>query len=217
MLPINVFIHFSTKMSCLSQIESKESMFLIFLFAGTLLSPVTSGTESSVSLTETTLPSIVNNQGDDGTLECHKICGCDRAYIYDETKKECVLDNSYILQTTLARSSEDRSVTNYNQDHDMANDEGMAKQIFIEAEKFFRSIIISALLFAGCASICVLSASFYCCHINYSDRKMERELKALAKKLNTKYHSKKSIRRSPLEPIEESCNVVVEDAGVFVV
>lgn len=46
---------------------------------------------------------------------------------------------------------------------------------------------------------------------------MKSNVKKLAKKLNTDYKTKKPLVKPPLAPASQTCNVIVEDAGVFVV
>ncbi|KAG6446903.1 hypothetical protein O3G_MSEX004652 [Manduca sexta] len=145
-------------------------------------------------------------------LECYEICGCDPAYIYNETLKECVLNMEYMIKA-LAQTSVEKSGHKYEAaDHDIANDDGMAKNIRIEAEKIFQGIIISVIIFMVCASICIVTACVYCCHINYSDRQLKNNVKGVAKKLKKNYNPTRTVPRSKSLPKEESCNVLVGEA-----
>ncbi|XP_052749653.1 uncharacterized protein LOC113515856 isoform X2 [Galleria mellonella] len=142
-------------------------------------------------------------------VDCNEKCGCDRAYYYNKTSEECVLDVKYLMRTIM---------TTYDStDHDSATENGMTKNIQIEAEKVFKGIIVSAIIFISFASICVLTACLYCIRISYTDRKLKNDVKALAKKLHRDKKTKKSIMKTPQTPESQSCNVIVESAGVFVV
>ncbi|XP_052749654.1 uncharacterized protein LOC113515856 isoform X3 [Galleria mellonella] len=131
-------------------------------------------------------------------VDCNEKCGCDRAYYYNKTSEECVLDVKYLMRTIM---------TTYDS----------TENIQIEAEKVFKGIIVSAIIFISFASICVLTACLYCIRISYTDRKLKNDVKALAKKLHRDKKTKKSIMKTPQTPESQSCNVIVESAGVFVV
>ncbi|KAF9408130.1 hypothetical protein HW555_012104 [Spodoptera exigua] len=141
---------------------------------------------------------------------CHVKCGCEDMYFYDSATDRCLINFTRVFR---------KVVTNYeNLDVNNLPDDEMAKLLYIESQKIFKGIMISVFLFILCAAICVISACIYCCRINYTDRRLKHNVKALAKKLNTDYKTKKpSGKRPPARPLSQSCNVVVEDAGVFVV
>ncbi|XP_059061690.1 uncharacterized protein LOC131854587 [Achroia grisella] len=162
---------------------------------------------------------IVDATGNDGCgvdgdclstpIDCGEKCGCDRAYYYNSTSKQCVLDVKYLMQTIITKYD--------SKEQDSTIDNGMTRNIKVEAERVFKGIIVSALIFISCASVCVVTACFYCVRINYTDRKLKSDVKALAKKLNRNKKSKKSIVKPPQSPESQSCNVIVESAGVYVV
>ncbi|CAH1634908.1 unnamed protein product [Spodoptera littoralis] len=140
---------------------------------------------------------------------CHEKCGCEEMYFYDSATSRCLINFTRVFK---------KVVTNYeNLDGNNLPDDEMAKLLYIESQKIFQGIMISVFLFIVCAAICVISACIYCCRINYTDRSLKSNVKALAKKLNTDYKTKKPVKRPPCPPASQSCNVVVEDAGVFVV
>ncbi|XP_075982221.1 uncharacterized protein LOC142980621 [Anticarsia gemmatalis] len=142
---------------------------------------------------------------------CDPKCGCDGIYIYDEVKADCVVNLPKLMKTV---------EKNYDSQDDEAilAEEGMARSIYIEGQQLFRGIMIAVMFFMTCAAICVLSACIYCCRIDYTDRKLRNEVKALAKKMHRKYDPpKQSLKPKAPEPKSQNCNVFVEEAGVFVV
>ncbi|KAJ0172689.1 hypothetical protein K1T71_011828 [Dendrolimus kikuchii] len=160
----------------------------------------------SVNLTEKCIECIkeVLNQ-----TKCQESCSC------NGTNKEETSTKLDIDQLIVKNLGKIKTLVEVTQDHDIMNDEGMAKRLRLEADKIFKGIIISLILFMTCASICFITACIYCCRMSYQDRKLKSDIKALAKKLKRNYHTKKP-NREPLPAISESCNVVVADAGVFV-
>ncbi|XP_035442992.2 uncharacterized protein LOC118271155 isoform X1 [Spodoptera frugiperda] len=155
---------------------------------------------------------------EDGILEihvslspktCHEKCGCEEMYFYDAATDRCLINFTRVFK---------KVVTNYeNLDSNNLPDDEMAKQLYIESQKIFQGIMVSVFLFIVCAAVCVISACIYCCRINYTDRSLKSNVKKLAKKLNTDYKTKKPLVKPPLAPASQTCNVIVEDAGVFVV
>ncbi|XP_026330816.1 uncharacterized protein LOC113238233 [Hyposmocoma kahamanoa] len=127
--------------------------------------------------------------------DCKEICGCDKIYIYNKTTDECVLNVQYFTSVTEKYHTEEK--------------------IRKESEKVFGGILMSAILFVSCASLCAVTACIYCCRIHYMDVRLHNDVKALARKLDRDGKLKKS-QKKPLPPVAESCNVIVEDAGVFV-
>ncbi|XP_049878785.1 uncharacterized protein LOC126375729 [Pectinophora gossypiella] len=130
------------------------------------------------------------------TVDCKEKCGCDRLYYYNDTTNECELNYDYLRQLVLEKFDTQEKIRS-------------------SAEKVFGGIIISVILFVTCASLCVLSACIYCFRVNYTDRRLRGDVKALANKLNRDGKLQKP-KKTPTAPVAESCNVVVEDAGVFV-
>ncbi|KAH9641510.1 hypothetical protein HF086_017846 [Spodoptera exigua] len=122
---------------------------------------------------------------------CHVKCGCEDMYFYDSATDRCLINFTRVFR---------KVVTNYeNLDVNNLPDDEMAKLLYIESQNIFKGIMISVFLFI-------------------LDRRLKHNVKALAKKLNTDYKTKKpSGKRPPARPLSQSCNVVVEDAGVFVV
>ncbi|XP_072945426.1 uncharacterized protein [Epargyreus clarus] len=86
-----------------------------------------------------------------------------------------------------------------------------------EVATVFRGVIVAVILFGVCACLCVVTACIYCCRINITDNRLKNDVEALAEKLKRDCKFKKSMKKSPREPVSESCNIIVEDAGVFVV
>ncbi|KAM3966102.1 uncharacterized protein ACR2FA_012975 isoform 2-T2 [Aphomia sociella] len=133
-----------------------------------------------------------------GPIDCNDKCGCDKAYYYNETTKECVLDVKFLMRTV---------ITKYNPE----------EIIKVEAEKVFKGIMVSAIIVISCASLCIFTSCFYCVRINYKDRVLKGDVKALAKKLNRTQKSKKSVVKPPEKPESQSCNIIVGSAGLYVV
>ncbi|CAK1554511.1 unnamed protein product [Leptosia nina] len=107
--------------------------------------------------------------------ECDEKCGCDTfsmVYFYNETTQECEMNIKRFLQTLQER------------------DDTQAKIIY-EAEHVFQRIILSVIIVAACSVLCVLSACFYCCRINYTDNRLKNEVDALAAKLKRETRYKK--------------------------
>ncbi|XP_011565596.2 uncharacterized protein LOC105395340 isoform X1 [Plutella xylostella] len=128
--------------------------------------------------------------------DCTEKCGCDRAYIYNETTNECKVNFKYIMSITIEK---------YNNQ----------EKIRQEAERIFKGITISAIFIICCAATCALTACTYCCRINYADYKLKSDVDALTKKIGRDKQRKPD--KTKIKPEAESCNVIVEDAGVFVV
>ncbi|XP_013195465.1 uncharacterized protein LOC106138742 isoform X2 [Amyelois transitella] len=141
------------------------------------------------------------------SVNCSSKCGCDEAYYYNETIKQCVLNVKHLMKA---------EITIYDPvDPSAANDNSMAAHIRRYADKVFRGISVAVALFGACALVCVISACTYCCRINYTDRSLKGDVKALSKKLQRDHKIQKPAK-VPRKAEAESCNVVVEDAGVFV-
>lgn len=154
----------------------------------------------SAELTTTSVTEVPN---------CDPKCGCDGYYIFDEVKNDCVLNLANLMKSEIIKY--DARTDELNLGHNR-----MAKAIYEEGQKIFRGILISVILFLTCAAICVLSACLYCCRINYSDRQLKREVKSLAKQMHKKCPKTKT-KPQETDPKSQSCNVIVEGAGVFVV
>ncbi|KAL4717008.1 hypothetical protein ACJJTC_001869 [Scirpophaga incertulas] len=164
----------------------------------------------SVSAASGTVNSdVVMEMDTSNIMNCHKICGCDRfaAYYYNETSGECLVSFRHLMIAV---------ITKYEMEG-YKYAQGMAKKIEMEADRTFNAMLISVLIFITCCAICVVSACFYCCRINYSDYILKRDIKALAKKVDRTHTLKKPIKKKHHEPFAQSCNIVCEDAGVFVV
>ncbi|XP_023941444.2 uncharacterized protein LOC112048217 [Bicyclus anynana] len=133
--------------------------------------------------------------------ECDNRCGCDSSaavLFYNETLGECVVDVKRLLQSLQER---------YN----------IQEKLRLEVMKVFQGITIAVILFMTCAGLCVCTACIYCIRINYIDNRMKSDIDALAAKLKRDLRLKKSIKRPSPQQKAESCNIIVEDAGVFVV
>ncbi|XP_038218996.1 uncharacterized protein LOC119837475 [Zerene cesonia] len=132
--------------------------------------------------------------------ECNKKCGCDiysAVLYYNETTKECDINVKLLLETLTEKYNTQESVIS-------------------EANRVFNHVILSVIIFAACAGICVCSACFYCCHINYMDNRLKKDVDALAAKLKRENRYKKLPRKSPPQS-GESCNIIVDNAGVYCV
>ncbi|KAL0879420.1 hypothetical protein ABMA27_003172 [Loxostege sticticalis] len=151
--------------------------------------------------------------------DCHEICGCDRsglmAIYYNETTKSCVVSFKHLMIAEIKIYGAD----------DEEDDEGstitggtMSNKIRIEAEKIFNTILISAVFFISCCAVCVISACCYCCRMTYTDYRLKSDVKALAKKLNRDGKLKRLCsRKQPQTQANQSCNIMCEEAGIFVV
>ncbi|XP_026724815.1 uncharacterized protein LOC113491840 isoform X2 [Trichoplusia ni] len=135
----------------------------------------------------------------DESLECGSKCGCNQMYVYDPVGDRCLINFDKVMRKIEIPYPK-------------------PQQIFIEGEEIFKGIMVSVLLFMVCAGVCIVTACVYCCRINYTDRRLKSDVKALANKLKKNYNSKKiPKKRMPTPPEAESCNVVVEPAGLYVV
>ncbi|XP_028161929.1 uncharacterized protein LOC135081196 isoform X2 [Ostrinia nubilalis] len=149
------------------------------------------------------------------STDCHEICGCDRAIQYNETTKTCVVSFRHLMIAEIKiydsqdKDSEDGGT--------IAGGGTMSNKIRLESEKIFNSIMISVILFITCCAVCVVAACCYCCRISYSDYALKKDVKALANKLNRDGKLRKISRKQPQTQANQSCNIVCEDAGVFVV
>ncbi|RVE52224.1 hypothetical protein evm_003143 [Chilo suppressalis] len=146
-------------------------------------------------------------------MNCHEKCGCDRfaAYHYNETTGMCVLTFKHLMIPKV------KVYVEYDP-RDVENEHQLSKAIRVEAEKIFKTILISVVIFITCCAICVISACLYCCRITYIDYLLNKDIKVLARKLKRNETIKKGPKRPKLpNPVGESCNIVCEDAGVFVV
>ncbi|XP_047998484.1 uncharacterized protein LOC125235898 isoform X1 [Leguminivora glycinivorella] len=171
------------------------------------------------SLTSAELPTTENKSktcmdiGDCITIdtECKEKCGCDKIIptTFNTTTQECVI-NIHLLFTSLRQK--------YNtEDNDIPPEEDdLATKIRAEADRIFNGVIVSAFLFIACASACTVTACIYCCRINYTDYQLKKSIKVLAKKMGKKSQMKKPVK-VPTEQVAQSCNVIVEDAGIFCV
>ncbi|XP_045504681.1 uncharacterized protein LOC123701303 isoform X1 [Colias croceus] len=133
--------------------------------------------------------------------ECNKKCGCDvysAVLYYNETTKECDINVKLLLETLTEKYNTQESVIS-------------------EANRVFNHIILSVIIFAACAGICVCSACFYCCHINYMDNRLKKDVDALAAKLKRENRYKKMPHRPAPPQSGESCNIIVDNAGVYCV
>ncbi|XP_073954279.1 uncharacterized protein isoform X2 [Choristoneura fumiferana] len=132
--------------------------------------------------------------------DCKAQCGCDKTIptFYDNGTQKCVINIKLLILSL----------------NEKYNTEG---KLQAEADKIFQGIIIAAFLFITCASICVFTACIYCCRINYTDYLLKKSIKELTKKVGAKPRLDKPAVKPTTKPISESCNVVVQDAGVFCV
>ncbi|XP_032522916.2 uncharacterized protein LOC116774325 [Danaus plexippus] len=131
---------------------------------------------------------------------CNNVCGCDSAsavLFYNETLGECVVNVKKLLNSLTER---------YN----------TQEKIHTEVNKVFQGVMISVILFVICASVCAFTACVYCCRINYTDRRLQNDVEALASKLKRECRLR-TIKKTPTKPAEESCNIVVADADIYVV
>ncbi|XP_050355736.1 uncharacterized protein LOC126776915 [Nymphalis io] len=171
-------------------------MFILLLFSFCLLSHTFA--ESS-SLDNSTAE--CGELGDCITINCNNKCGCDSSsavLFYNETLNECVVNVKKLLQTLTEKYN--------NQD-----------RIRLSVENVFQGIMFSAILFGSCASICAITACIYCFRINYMDTRLKNDVEALAVKLKRECRFKNMSSKQPTQPASESCNIIVEEAGVFVV
>ncbi|CAG9571803.1 unnamed protein product [Danaus chrysippus] len=90
------------------------------------------------------------------------------------------------------------------------------QKILTEVNKVFQGVMVSVILFVLCASVCAFTACVYCCRINYTDRRLQSDVEALASKLKRECRLR-TIKKTPTKPAEESCNIVVADADIYVV
>ncbi|XP_068623180.1 uncharacterized protein [Battus philenor] len=129
-----------------------------------------------------------------------QIDGCNNTigFFYNETVHDCVMNIKLLLQSLTEKyDTQDK--------------------IRLEILSVFQGVIISVILFVSCATICVLGSCIYCCRINYIDYRLKSDVEALASKLKRDCNLKKPKVKMTTEPKSESCNIVVEDAGVYVV
>ncbi|XP_045539396.1 uncharacterized protein LOC106720842 [Papilio machaon] len=125
-------------------------------------------------------------------------CNNTIGFFYNDTTQECVVNIKLLLQTlTTKYDTQDK--------------------IRLEVLKVFQGVIVSVILFVTCSSICVLGACIYCCRINYTDYRLKKDVEALAAKLKRDCNLKRKTIKRPIQPVSESCNIVVEGAGVYVV
>ncbi|XP_063538092.1 uncharacterized protein LOC134747398, partial [Cydia strobilella] len=161
----------------------------LFFFAAAELSPA----ESNITT--------CNDVGDCLSIgtDCKEKCGCDKDIptSFNKTTQECTV-NVQLLILSLKEK--------YNTE----------AKIRAEADRIFNGIIVAVFLFIACASVCTLTACIYCCRINYTDYQLKKSIKVLAKKMGKKSQMKKPAK-VPTEQVAESCNVIVEDAGIFCV
>ncbi|CAH2055815.1 unnamed protein product, partial [Iphiclides podalirius] len=127
-------------------------------------------------------------------IECNNIVGS----FYNDTMHECVINMKLLLKNLTSK-------------YDVQD------KVRLEVQKVFQGVIISVILFVSCASVCVFAACIYCCRINYEDYRLKNDVEALAAKLKRDCNLKKPRMKTPKEPASESCNIVVEGAGVYVV
>ncbi|KAJ8705966.1 hypothetical protein PYW07_010743 [Mythimna separata] len=161
------------------QIIVTEKIFCIMLmFVVFILHPITCMTVAEAMIDAPT---------EDSVQQLCEICGCEGMYVYDTVENRCVISYMKVM----------RGITVVYVNN---------KYTYNEDDELFKGILISAILFMACASICVISACVYCCRINYTDRIMENQIKDLAKKL----------KRDSKSAMSESCSVYVDPAGVFV-
>ncbi|XP_045453394.1 uncharacterized protein LOC123662623 [Melitaea cinxia] len=135
------------------------------------------------------------------TQKCEDKCGCDSSaavLFYNETLGECVVNVKELLRSLTKK---------YN------NEEKIEKEV----HKVFQGILFAAILFASCAALCVFSACIYCCRINYMDTRLKNDVDALALKMKRDFRLKRCSTKKPRDPASESCNIIVEGAGVYVV
>ncbi|CAK1589122.1 unnamed protein product [Parnassius mnemosyne] len=126
--------------------------------------------------------------------------GCNNTVgsFYNDTIHDCVINIKLLLQTLTAKyDTQDK--------------------IRLEIDSVFQGVIISVILFISSASVCFLGACIYCCRINYVDYRLKKDVEALALKLKRDCNFKKPRVNAPTKPLSESCNVIVEGAGIYVV
>ncbi|XP_063622680.1 uncharacterized protein LOC134794812 [Cydia splendana] len=142
-----------------------------------------------------------NDVGDCPSIgtDCKEKCGCDQNIptTFNKTTQECTI-NVQLLILSLKEK--------YNTE----------AKIRAEADRLFKGVVVAAFLFIACASVCTLIACIYCCRINYTDYQLKKSIKVLAKKTGKKSQIIKPAK-VPTEQVAQSCNVVVEDAGIFCV
>ncbi|XP_045778828.1 uncharacterized protein LOC123876559 [Maniola jurtina] len=132
--------------------------------------------------------------------DCDNKCGCDSSaavLFYNETLEECVVNVKMLLQSLQEKHN-------------------IQEKIRKEVKQVFQGVIVSVILFVTCGSLCVCTACIYCIRINYMDNRMKNDVEALAAKLKRECRFRKSVKSYPHQKAE-SCNIIVEDAGVFVV
>ncbi|GBP00787.1 hypothetical protein EVAR_77000_1 [Eumeta japonica] len=136
---------------------------------------------------------------DSPDYECDEACGCDRALVYNETTGECVLKEYAMLGVIYVYDNSKENIRE-------------------EAESTFRGIMAAGILFVACATVCALAACLYCCRVNYSDRRLAGDVKALTLKLRR--DGLLAMPRTSVKKTDNiagaSCPVVVEEAGIFV-
>ncbi|XP_047503828.1 uncharacterized protein LOC125048908 [Pieris napi] len=131
---------------------------------------------------------------------CDKKCGCDTyslVLVFNETTQECELNIQQFL-------------------HTLQEKDDIHEKIIAEAENVFKRIILSVIIVAACSVLCVFSACFYCCRINYLDNRLKKDVDAMAAKLKREKRYKK-IKSEPIPEKAESCNIIVGNAGVYCV
>ncbi|CAG5040933.1 unnamed protein product [Parnassius apollo] len=148
-----------------------------------------------------------NNDLSAGTSDCGELgdcisenIGCNNTVgsFYNETTHDCVINIKMLLKTLTAKYD-------------------TQEKIHSEVQRVFQGVIISVILFVSCVSVCFIGVCIFCCRIHYVDNRLKKDVNALAVKLNRDCNSKRPRVKTPLNPLSESCNVVVQDAGVYVV
>ncbi|XP_013148726.1 PREDICTED: uncharacterized protein LOC106111244 [Papilio polytes] len=137
------------------------------------------------------------NELGDCIAQSHQ-CNNTIGFFYNDTTHDCVVNIKLLLQTLTAK---------YDTQDKMR----------LEVLQVFQGVIVSVILFVTCSSICVLGACIYCCRINYIDYRLKKDVEALAAKLKRDCNLKRKTIKKPTQPVSESCNIVVESAGVYVV
>ncbi|CAH2240053.1 uncharacterized protein LOC120625210 [Pararge aegeria] len=133
--------------------------------------------------------------------DCDNKCGCDSSaavLFYNETLDACVVDVKKLLQSLQER---------YN----------IQEKLRMEVVRVFQGVTVSVILFMTCVGVCVCTSCIYCIRINYIDNRMKNDIEALAAKLKRECRLKKSLKSPSSDQKAESCNIIVEEAGVFVV
>ncbi|XP_047998486.1 uncharacterized protein LOC125235898 isoform X2 [Leguminivora glycinivorella] len=91
----------------------------------------------------------------------------------------------------------------------------------MRSEIIFQNVMNAGKVFVGFASLCVFLGCFYCCWVQYSDHKLKRSLKVVAKKIQEQQKTISKLKIGSKENKEtgkpERRNTVPEEIQVSVV